>query len=133
MLRVAKRSTPKGVDWRLGAAESLPVDDGWATAVWSLASVHHWRDIDAGLAEVVRVLAPGGRFTVLERRIADGATAHASHGWTEAQAECFALACADAGLIDVVRSTGETDRGTILGVTARARASVSSTATPPRP
>ncbi len=118
MLRVARWRRTKGVTWRIGAAEDLPVDDRWATVAWSLATVHHWKNIEAGLDEVARILAPGGRFTVLERRISQDATGHASHGWTDAQADSFAARCVAHGLVDVTTSSDNTTRGSILTVTA---------------
>ena len=69
--------------------------------VWSVATVHHWADVTAGLAEVARVLAPGGRFVVIERRVQPGATGLASHGWTDEQAASFAAYCRSAGFDDV--------------------------------
>ena len=48
-----------------GTAENLPVPEHSATVVWSVATVHHWADVTAGLAEVRRVLSPGGRFLVI--------------------------------------------------------------------
>jgi ubiquinone/menaquinone biosynthesis C-methylase UbiE len=48
--------------------------------------VHHWHDLDAGLAEVRRVLRPSGRFLAIERQVEPGATGLASHGWTAEQA-----------------------------------------------
>jgi ubiquinone/menaquinone biosynthesis C-methylase UbiE len=42
-----------------GAAERLPFDDGTFGLVVSRFSAHHWRDIEQGLREVRRVLAPG--------------------------------------------------------------------------
>jgi ubiquinone/menaquinone biosynthesis C-methylase UbiE len=120
MLRVARlrwRSDP-GIDWRIGTAESLPVDDGWAQVVWSLATVHHWADVDAALAEARRVLTPGGRLVVLERRIQDTqARGTASHGWTPAQSESFAEHCRRRGFGNVTVSAhaGPT---TILSVVA---------------
>jgi ubiquinone/menaquinone biosynthesis C-methylase UbiE len=65
--------------------------------VWSLKTVHHWKDVTAGLAELRRVLAPSGRLLVMERRVQPGATGLASHGWTEEQAEAFAAQCRAAG------------------------------------
>jgi ubiquinone/menaquinone biosynthesis C-methylase UbiE len=110
MLRVARLRwrADRGVDWRIGTAEALPVEDGWADVVWSLATVHHWADVDAALDEARRVLAPGGRLVALERRIHDtGATGTASHGWTPAQAESFAGRCRSHGFSDV--AVGEHD------------------------
>jgi ubiquinone/menaquinone biosynthesis C-methylase UbiE len=101
MLRVARLLTrsPR-ITWRRGAAEALPLPDQSADIVWSIASVHHWRDLDAGLREVLRVLVPGGRFLAIEAATRPGATGHASHGWTDEQAEVFLERCRAAGLVD---------------------------------
>lgn len=104
MLRVARMVTRRDarILWAEGTAEAIPVADGAATVVWALATVHHWRDVTGGLAEVHRVLGPGGRLLVVERRSPQDATGFASHGWTEQQAYAFAALCRDAGLGDVV-------------------------------
>ena len=74
MLRVARRDDRQGaVTWKRGAAEALPVPDGSCDVVWSLATVHHWPDLDGGLAEVRRVLSADGRFLAIERRVKPGA------------------------------------------------------------
>ena len=103
MLRLARwltaRSTP--VRYMEGAAETVPLPDDHATVVWSIASVHHWSDVDRGLDEVRRVLAPGGRFVAIERRTSSGARGHASHGWTDEQADAFTVACRAHGFDDV--------------------------------
>jgi ubiquinone/menaquinone biosynthesis C-methylase UbiE len=102
MLRVARAVTRRhGVDWAEGVAEKLPVPTGSATVVWSLATVHHWKDVTEGLAEAHRVLAPGGRVLAIERQVPADATGLASHGWTEQQAESFAAHCRTAGFDDV--------------------------------
>ncbi len=99
MLRTARVLTwPRGgrrgrLRYVQGSAEALPLPDASATIVWSLATVHHWHDIAAGLAEDRRVLRPPARFLVLERPVAPGASGHASHGWTDDQAERFAERC----------------------------------------
>lgn len=122
MLRVARarwRRKP-GVDWRIGTAESLPVDDDRADVVWSLATVHHWADVDAALREVRRVLTPGGRLVVLERRIVDpDAAGVASHGWTVDQSESFAAHCRHIGLVDVEVGSHPAGRMTVLSVVGR--------------
>ena len=118
MLRVGRLLSRRGLTWSLGTAEALPVSDGAATVVWSLATVHHWRDVGRGLGEVRRVLAPGGRLVVTERRTRAGARGLASHGWTDEQAGVFADACRAAGLTDVTVQTARPGRTTILVVTA---------------
>ncbi|WP_250533348.1 class I SAM-dependent methyltransferase [Caballeronia sp. AZ10_KS36] len=49
-----------------GAAETLPFDD--ASFDWAISrmSAHHWRDVRKALAEVHRVLKPGGRLKFID-------------------------------------------------------------------
>lgn len=104
MLRLAGAVTrgQPNITWSQGTAEELPLPDGAATVAWSLRTVHHWKDVTAGLAELRRVLAPAGRFLVMERRVQHGATGLASHGWTEQQVEAFQTHCRATGF-DAVR------------------------------
>jgi ubiquinone/menaquinone biosynthesis C-methylase UbiE len=71
MRRMAARFTPARLRPKVtvldGSAERLPLEDESATVAWAVASVHHWEDVDAGLAELRRVLAPGGRLLLVER------------------------------------------------------------------
>jgi ubiquinone/menaquinone biosynthesis C-methylase UbiE len=109
MLRLARTFT-RGhppVRWSRGAAEELPVPDGWANVAWSIATVHHWRNVTAGLTEVRRVLVSGGKFLVIERQVRADAAGLASHGWTEDQAQSFAAQCRSAGF-----DTAHVDRRT---------------------
>ncbi|MGD9620464.1 MAG: class I SAM-dependent methyltransferase [Mycolicibacterium sp.] len=111
MLRVARIVTrDRAVEWAEGGAEALPVPAESATAVWALATVHHWRDAVAGVAEVHRVLVPGGRLLAIERQCQPGATGFASHGWTADQAESFAALCRSTGLSDVTVTGRESGR-----------------------
>jgi ubiquinone/menaquinone biosynthesis C-methylase UbiE len=95
MLRLASAATgdQSNITWSQGSAEKLPIPNGWATVAWSLKTVHHWKDVTAGLAELRRVLGSSGRLLVMERRVHPNATGLASHGWTEQQAESFAAQC----------------------------------------
>ena len=86
--------------------------------LWSIATVHHWRDLDAGLAEARRVLAPGGRLLAIERRTRAGARGLASHGWTDEQAALFAGACRAAGFSDPRVTIDRRGRRTMLVVQA---------------
>lgn len=52
----------RGVNAREGSAESLPCADASFDAVFSNAALHWVRGQDAMMAEVHRVLRPGGRF-----------------------------------------------------------------------
>ena len=111
MLRVARISTrDHRVQWAKGGAETLPLPDGSATIVWALATVHHWRDVPEGLAEIHRVLAPGGRLLAIERQCQPGATGFASHGWTTDQAESFAALCRSTGFVDVTVASRKSSR-----------------------
>ncbi|HWB66657.1 MAG TPA: class I SAM-dependent methyltransferase [Mycobacteriales bacterium] len=122
MLRIARAIARVGtgrssaVRWLEGTAESLPLDDDSATVVWSLATVHHWRDLEAGLAEARRVLRPGGRMLVVERHVAPGGRGYASHGWTESQAQSFAERCRQAGFTTATVDQHRVGRRDVLTV-----------------
>jgi ubiquinone/menaquinone biosynthesis C-methylase UbiE len=68
MLRVARRRSRGlgNVRYIQAPAHALPFDDHGFSAVWTIHSMHHWGDEMAGLSEVRRVLAPRGRFLVVE-------------------------------------------------------------------
>ncbi|WP_433726038.1 class I SAM-dependent methyltransferase [Nocardia sp. CA-129566] len=119
MLRLARRLTrdPR-ITWAEGTAEHIPAQDGAATVVWSMASIHHWHDVAAGVAEVHRVLLSGGRFLAIERRVLPDATGLATHGWTEQQAESFAACCRAGGFDDIRTESHGTGRGAVWVVSA---------------
>jgi ubiquinone/menaquinone biosynthesis C-methylase UbiE len=122
MLRVARalgaRRRNPAVRFLVGSAEELPVPDGSASVLWSLATVHHWRDLTAGLAEARRVLRPGGRFLAIERHVTPGATGHGTHGWSDDQARRFAESCVTAGFADVAVSRHRAGKKPVLAVLA---------------
>jgi len=63
-------------DVQVASAEELPFPDDHFTVVVNVASFHHWADRDAGLREILRVLAPGGRLHVMEGMIKEGKDGH---------------------------------------------------------
>jgi ubiquinone/menaquinone biosynthesis C-methylase UbiE len=96
MLRLARfltRRSTHPVRYAEGSVEALPLPDSSVSVAWSIASVHHWADLDAGLQEARRVMKPGARLVAIERLTRPGATGLASHGWTAQQASAFADRC----------------------------------------
>ena len=123
MLRVARLLTqmsPQAVRYIQGSAEALPLPDSSVAVVWSIACVHHWDNLGAGLDEARRVLKPGGRLVAIERLTRPGATGLASHGWTAEQASGFADACLGHGFTGITTDEHRGGRRTTLSVTATA-------------
>ena len=82
MIRIATEQTrdhPAAARIRFveGPAEKLPLESGSARVVLAINSLHHWDDPGAGLPEVMRVLAPGGRFFIGDEEAEGGAWSHA--------------------------------------------------------
>ena len=57
---------PEYLETHVGTAEALPFEDDSFDAVFMGESLHHFHDIDAALAEVVRVLKNGGRLFIYD-------------------------------------------------------------------
>lgn len=124
MLRLARlltrlRRPPGEIVWLRAGAENLTLPDDSVTVCWSLASVHHWPDLDGGLSEVQRVLSSGGTFIALEKRTQPGATGNASHGWTPDQAGAFAAMLTDHGFESVEVANHDLGRRRVVAVTGR--------------
>lgn len=68
MVERAARRVPQA-EVKLGSAEAVPFGDARFTAVLAVSTFHHWADTDAGLVEVKRVLAPGGRLLIVEKKL----------------------------------------------------------------
>jgi ubiquinone/menaquinone biosynthesis C-methylase UbiE len=65
----------------LGDAAALPLETGSADVVTAVLTAHHWADLRAGVAELERVLAPGGTATIVEMR---GPARHVARALSEA-------------------------------------------------
>jgi ubiquinone/menaquinone biosynthesis C-methylase UbiE len=66
---VARAAAERGlgnIATRQGAVEHLPFPEASFDCVLSRYSAHHWRDVEAALREVSRVLKPGGLFGVVD-------------------------------------------------------------------
>jgi ubiquinone/menaquinone biosynthesis C-methylase UbiE len=123
MLRAARiltRRSSRAVRYAEGSAEALPLPGSSVSVAWSIACVHHWADLDAGLREARRVLKPGGRLVAIERLTRPGAAGLASHGWTAEQATAFADRCLAHGFTGIETNKHGRGRGTTVSVTATA-------------
>jgi ubiquinone/menaquinone biosynthesis C-methylase UbiE len=121
MLRLARLLSPRparDVRYLQGSAEAVPLPDSSVSVAWSIACVHHWADLDAGLREARRILKPGGRLVAIERLAQAGATGLASHGWTLDQAGAFADLCHAHGFTDAKAGRHEGSRRTTVSVVA---------------
>jgi SAM-dependent methyltransferase len=122
MRRLAAWRTPASLRERVrvvdGTAERVPLDDGSATVAWAVASFHHWADPDAGLAELHRVLAPGGRLLIAEGLTRPGGWFR-RHRLTWPQGESLAAQVERAGFTDVTVTKDALGRRQLLLVRAR--------------
>ena len=94
-----------------GTAERLPADDQTIDAVWAVNTMHHWSDVERGVAEIARVLKPEGRALLVdevftdpshpdyERFGAEHGPEH--HGFTMVEADEMGALFRAAGLTDV--------------------------------
>jgi arsenite methyltransferase len=68
MLAKARRGAAaadlENVEFREGTAEALPIEDGWADVVISNGVLNLMPDKNVGMAEMARVLKPGGRLQI---------------------------------------------------------------------
>ncbi|NDJ74676.1 MAG: methyltransferase domain-containing protein [Chloroflexi bacterium] len=55
------------LDLRLGSVDDLPFESDSFDKVYAVNSLHHWPDQAAGLAEIHRVLKPGGKLLVISQ------------------------------------------------------------------
>jgi len=122
MRRLALRRIPAGLRPAVtvvdGAAERLPLADGSATVAWAVASFHHWSDPDAGLDEVRRVLAPGGRLLIAER-LADQRGWFRGHALTWEAAEGLAAKVRRVGFAEVAVARHQAGRRQLVVVAGR--------------
>jgi ubiquinone/menaquinone biosynthesis C-methylase UbiE len=122
--RISALRRTRRVSFLAGSAEKLPLASGSVTVVWAIASFHHWSDRAAGLAEVSRVLAPGGRVLLVERLIAPDARGRAAHGLSRPAGEQLMALMTEAGFSGVraeSRRTAGRDMIIYSGMNGRVR------------
>lgn len=57
MLDIAKKAHSK-IDWKLGSAENIPLEDNSIEGVVGTLTLHHWNDLEKGFSELFRVMKP---------------------------------------------------------------------------
>ncbi len=107
MVKRAAKRVP-GAEVELGSAEDLPFADNTFTVAINVSSFHHWADRDAGLREIRRVLAPGGRLHVVEGELRDGRD---GHGLDQRDAELLTRRLEELGYTDTRVDTLGPGRG----------------------
>jgi ubiquinone/menaquinone biosynthesis C-methylase UbiE len=122
MLRIAAEfsaSHPQGARMALleGVASHLPLKGDSVTVAWAINSLHHWSDPARGLSEVLRVLAPEGRFLVTEDEHDEGRFGHSDGPLSNAAFVMGALEETGFVGIDISRHSG--DKAAILIISCR--------------
>jgi len=102
---------------RRAPAAALPFSDGSFTRALSVNALPHWPSASEGLAEMRRVLGPGGRLVVaLRRQRQGGGVDPHSHGATEAEIEALRAMLDDLGLEGVAAVDHELGRETLVTI-----------------
>jgi ubiquinone/menaquinone biosynthesis C-methylase UbiE len=67
MVKYAQTSNPTGtIQFQQAMAEQLPFPNAYFDLVFSTMTFHHWPDQTQGIAEVARVLTPGGQWLLAD-------------------------------------------------------------------
>ena len=87
--RMVELARGRGVDARVGDAQELPFADEEFDVVVAAWVLFHLQDLDRGLAEIARVLRPGGRLVAVTNSEDHLAEARAHAGFTMAGRVAF--------------------------------------------
>lgn len=84
-------------DVKVGSAEDIPFHEGTFSVAINIDSFHHWADREAGLREVLRVLAAGGRLHIVEGVLREGKD---GHGFNPGDVEVVTARLGELGFTD---------------------------------
>lgn len=88
------------------SAEALPFEDGFFTKAYAVNSFQFWPAPEAGMAELARVLAPGGRLVIVQRAAGPDTRsdfAGAQGGWDRIERAVDAAKQAGFTVVDVTQ------------------------------
>jgi ubiquinone/menaquinone biosynthesis C-methylase UbiE len=61
------KRVPAGIHTRAGSMTALPFEDAWFDAAYATESLEHAVEIDVAVAEICRVVKPGGRNAIIDK------------------------------------------------------------------
>ncbi|MDR3702387.1 MAG: class I SAM-dependent methyltransferase [Candidatus Sulfopaludibacter sp.] len=61
------RFVPPGIHTRAGTMTELPFEDGWFDGAYATESLEHAVEIEKAVAEMCRVVKPGGRIVIIDK------------------------------------------------------------------
>ena len=61
------KHVPPGIHTRAGSLTALPFEDAWFDGVYATESLEHAVEIDVAVAELCRVVKPGGRVAIIDK------------------------------------------------------------------
>jgi ubiquinone/menaquinone biosynthesis C-methylase UbiE len=61
------RFVPEGIQTRAGSMTELPFEDGFFDAAYATESLEHAVEIERAVAEMCRVIKPGGRIAIIDK------------------------------------------------------------------
>ncbi|MFN3639844.1 MAG: bifunctional demethylmenaquinone methyltransferase/2-methoxy-6-polyprenyl-1,4-benzoquinol methylase UbiE [Flavobacterium sp.] len=67
--KISKKSLDHTIDMVLGDSENMPFDDNSFDAITVAFGIRNFENLEKGLAEILRVLKPGGVFVILETSV----------------------------------------------------------------
>jgi ubiquinone/menaquinone biosynthesis C-methylase UbiE len=124
MVRKASRRVADAVragraDLRQGSVETLPFPDAAFTCAMALNSLQFWPSAEAGLRELRRALAPGGRLVLGQRLRKEGGRFDRSRfGMTEGRLAALLPTLEGVGFRDVAATRRATGDETVAAVAA---------------
>lgn len=69
--KIQEKKLTQTIEMVLGDSENMPFEDNYFDAITVAFGVRNFEHLDKGLAEILRVLKPGGIFVILETSVPD--------------------------------------------------------------